>query len=175
MAIVNKQEIIKRLIEKLRLDPGRERIAMRMGETLLPVIDVSEIGEYRVIRESITNQNSIDFVVPAGMAWDCEHIWVQYTSNATVGTRILRLEILNEAGDTVYIMLADSNQTASLVRLYLWSPSIATGDVSNNEAVMNMPKYIPENFTVRVRDGSDVDDTDDFIIAFAFREKSIEA
>jgi len=176
MATVNKQEIIKRFIEKLRLDPGRESIAMKVGETLLPVIDVSERGEFKQIFDNSANDSSKTFTVPLGHRWEVEYVHILYIASADVGTRNVVIRI-NDGSDLLYEGEMEVQPVASGTENCMWSYRCATSDNSLSRYVFqHFPKHVLSGQTIEVIDRQAIANTaDDMTVSINFREMSMEA
>jgi len=177
MAIVNKQEIIKRFIEKLRLDPGREAIAMRVGDTLLPVIDISERGEFKHIFDNTANDNDKSFTVPLGHRWEVEFIHTRYVATATAGTRIILFRVLDAVGgNLIYETAGEIRPIASQIEQYIMTFRSGTSDnVSSTHCYGYFPFHVTEGQVIQVLDSVDVDDNDDMTVSISFKEMSMEA
>lgn len=93
----------------------------------------------------------------------------RFTSSATVGSRTLRLEVLNEAGLTVDAAPAGNSQAASLTNRYTWHHRVASFSSLTSGSVF--PSYIPgawlwPGWSLQIRDVAAVDAAADIIEIF---------
>lgn len=93
----------------------------------------------------------------------------RFTSSATVGSRSLRLEVLNESGLTVDVAPAGNTQAASLTNRYTWHHRIAS--FSSLTAGSVFPSYIPgawlwPGWSLQIRDVAGIDAAADQIEIF---------
>jgi len=179
MAIVNKQEIIKRFIEKLRLDPGMERIPMQIADKILPVIDISERGEFKQIFDNSANDSSKSFTVPLGHRWEVEYVHILFIASADVGTRNVVVRILSDGvgSDLLYEGEMEVQPVASGTENCMWSYRCATSDNSLSRYVFqHFPKHVLSGQTIEVIDRQAIANTaDDMTVSINFREMSSEA
>lgn len=93
----------------------------------------------------------------------------RFQSSATVGSRLLRLEIVNDAGLTVDVSAAGNSQAASLTNRYIWSHRIASFSSLTSGSVF--PSYMTTmwlmpGWSMQIRDANNVDAAGDIIEAF---------
>lgn len=177
MAIVNKQEIIKQIIAKLRLDPARDQVPVDIIDKIMPVMVINETGEIKEFIDTALNSSSKFWVVPDGMIWEIQTIWVRFDATATVGTRTLVFQLLDENNVTRFQIGGDLNITANGTAFFVWSPDNSTTDVSASlYSVQNCPRFVMENWTLRIIDTTAVDAAaDDMVVSVMVKEKSMEA
>ena len=178
MARVNKQEIIKRLIEQLRLDPARDKVPTQLAEKILPVVNVSERGEYKVIHDNTANDSDKSFVVPAGMRWEIEYVSFTLATTATVGNRSIETWInQTEGGSTLFRGRSDNTATATTTIRGVISPGVTLVDSTNgNNSYAFMPKTILEGQELRIVEAAVVDPAaDDLTVSIVLKEMSMEA
>lgn len=87
----------------------------------------------------------------------------RFQSTATVGNRLLRLEVVNDAGLTVDVAAAGNSQAASLTNRYTWHHRIASFSSLTSGSVF--PSYITSawllpGWSIQVRDANSVDVND---------------
>ena len=98
---------------------------------------------------------------------------VEYTSDATVGNRQIRVELLNAAGTHVYDARAGTTQAASLVRDYafMWGTFRETSFVDGQIHVPFPQEIIvPANYTFKVYDQADISSSDSFVLSYQTEE-----
>lgn len=93
----------------------------------------------------------------------------RFQSSATVGNRLLRLEVNNDAGLTVDVAAAGNSQAANLTNRYTWTHRIASFSSLTSGSVF--PSYIPSMFllpgwSIQVRDVNNIDAAADTIEIF---------
>ena len=76
--------------------------------------------------DSVANESSKSFTVPAGKRWIINTVWVEFTSSATVGNRQIEVSVNSAASaDELYFTRSGAVQAASLTRYYLFGTGIA--------------------------------------------------
>jgi len=173
MAIINKGEITKRIIDGLRLDPGREKIPTELAEKVLPVYTVNEIGEILSIGDTFTNSNDQTFTVPIGKSWFIRSIFCSWIATATVGNRVVTLNITDDRGNNTWNSRSN-NIIADATEIVVASTN--TGNFHENPATnhhLELPSYkLPEGWALRIFDVNDVDANDDPTIFIVVEEFS---
>lgn len=93
----------------------------------------------------------------------------RFQTSATVGSRLLRLEVVNASGLTVDVAAAGNSHAASLTNRYVWSHRIASFSSLTSGSVF--PSYITAawlypGWSIQVRDANAVDAAADVIEVF---------
>lgn len=100
-------------------------------------------------------------------------VHVDYTSDATVGNRQLRLSLINNSGTLVFDAHAGAVQAASLNYHYSFSQGVfrETSFVDSQiQSPIPMGIMIPAGYTLQIADSADVAATDDFVISYQVEE-----
>jgi len=177
VTIINKQEIIKSIISKLRLDPGRDKIPIELIDKIMPVMIVNESGDIRFFSDVSVNSSDKTFAVPVGMRWEIQNIFVNLTTTSDVGNRIITIRYIDADGSTVISSVrSDISQPASVTRRSMYSPEIGTIDqTSSSDSFSYIPRHVLGGQSIRVLDSAVIDaDGDDMLVFFMIKEFSIE-
>lgn len=127
------------------------------------------------------NDSDKIITVPAKKIWQINSIWINYTTNSTAGTRQLEIQLLNEAGGTLWPIPPGISQSASLNYNYVFSPTL--GDLVAVRDGTNITTPLPittlgEGWSIRVYDNKAITPTgsgETLIIAITGMQATIRA
>jgi len=121
--------------------------------------------------EETENDSDKSFTVTASSLWRVKMIWVELTTTATVGNRVMSVEIQDSAADVIFRIDAGAVQAASLTRHYAFAPwnsdLTAFRGASSNLLMTPIPPdlVLPASYIVRVYDSAAVDAAaDDMVV-----------
>jgi hypothetical protein len=139
------------------------------GGELDPVVIVNAIDWTVQLQPNETlGSNDKTFTVPSGRLWQVLWIWVEYTSNATVGDRQLQVAFCDTEDDVIGQLRPNVVQAASLARRYMIGPSLANQaafyDTDHIQTPMPPTIFLPAGYDVRIRDINEVSATDNMVI-----------
>ena len=108
---------------------------------------------------TITNPATFDFTVPVGQQWRLGALSVAWTSSATVGERLLSVQILDGAAAVVFKTVNAVVHAESLLRFYGYGVGVALGAAFVGGALdLPLPPMALEpGWEVRVADDADID------------------
>lgn len=128
MARINNQEVMQKLIDELKLYPGRDLIPSELADKILATyqvnsqdVNVSVVSNPTVYRDTGAG-NDKTFTVPSGKKWKILHLANKYEATATVGNRSWRFKIYDETGEIMVFYQASSVITASQNRWISFVP-----------------------------------------------------
>lgn len=173
-----KSEIVKGLIDGLRLSPAYSNIPLEVANSIQPVFVSNERGKLRIFTNDTANENSKTITVPAGKKWKILYARGYYTSDATVGNRNVCFEILDNSNVAIWTGYPPSSQAASLSVSYYWSNGLGTSiTVATGRTYLAAPGeiIIPENCSLKFSDISNISATDDIVLKVCYIETSMEA
>lgn len=75
--------------------------------------------------EETLNDSDKTITVPAGQIYWIEWIWVELTTDATVGARQLEVQFRDNAADVIGVIVPGVTQAASLTYNYMIGPALA--------------------------------------------------
>jgi len=174
MAKINKGEVIKKIIGGLRLDPAREQMPSEVIDKVMPVFNVNDTGESMVVHNEVLNDSDKSFVVPVGFEWELKNVHVDFTATATVGSRFIGIEIIDDNAVVIYrsitvIALTASNQ----MDLIFQGDNIGTGVLTLMSVAPLYNSRMKPGWTLRVLDTSAVDAAaDDMLIHVSLQQFS---
>jgi hypothetical protein len=108
--------------------------------------------------EETENDSDKSFTVPASTQWRVKSIWVELTTTADVGDRVIGVEIQDSAADVILKIEAGAVQAASLARYYAFAPwqadLIAFRGAGSDLLLTPLPPdlVLPAGYIVRVYD-----------------------
>lgn len=120
------------------------------------------------------NENSKSFVVPDGMIWKLMWAHMRYTSDATVGNRQIRLQVLDDTGASRFDTHAGAVQAASLDYHYEFMQGIyRETSFVDNAIQVPIPEclYLLPGWTLKIYDATGVSATDDMIVSIQYSEE----
>jgi hypothetical protein len=89
-------------------------------------MEVSEVWQIYNTPDELLDDSDKTFVVPLQTEWQVLWMWVEFTSDATVGNRQLVLQVYDAANDLIATLArASVVQAATLTRYYLFAPAVA--------------------------------------------------
>lgn len=123
------------------------------------------------------NDSDKTFTVPAGRLWWVQLIFIDFTSTAIVGFRIIRIFITTDGTNTVLSHQLPIAQAASLNRRFTFAPAYPENTAFNGfDALFPLPTrlLIPAGGTIRILDNSAIDPTaDDMLIRIQHDEITV--
>ena len=124
--------------------------------------------------DTTANDSDKSVSVPASTVWIVESIWVKLITTATVGNRVLYVEILDGSANVIGQYRSGTTQAASLTRYYLFDQHIEAGAVDTDLINVPMPEIqLPATYSVRVYDSATIDAAaDDMEVTIKYREIS---
>lgn len=98
-------------------------------------------------------------------------VHVDWTADATVGNRLITLQVTDDAGNVRFDAFAGANITASQNRHVSFQPGIyrETSFVNNEIQVAIPPIVLEPGWTIKVFDTNDVSASDTFHLSYQFR------
>lgn len=141
-------------------------------------------GTIKWVRDATANDSDKSFTVPAGKAWDVRYISATITNSATVGNRLLAIEITNGT-DRVVNTVTTATVAATLVgsaemtfqggitAVTTTAPGVSlTGATSNVYKAQNKCAIIlPAGYVIHVYDTAAIDAAaDDLVVVIHYVE-----
>jgi len=183
MAKINNTQVIQKLVDELKLYPGKDVIPTELAEKILPVFTINEQEvnvtldkNIQIKTEDTLNDNDISLYVPAGKKWFLQHGTLKYTSDATVGNRDLQLLIYDGSGDEVFtcvgVNAVSANKTYFAQMIQGAAVAFAVAGLGRRE-MFPIPKdlVLLEGWRIRFMDVSTVSATDDLSIKLIVDEQ----
>ncbi len=93
--------------------------------TSMPQVTAVDTWSVVLYADETPNENAKTITVPAGQLWQILWIWIEYSSDATVGTRQLSVQLRDSLPDIIGSIRPNATQAASLTRNYMIGPSLA--------------------------------------------------
>lgn len=178
MALINKQEVIKELIDGLRLDTIKEKIPSEVADKILPTFQVNPRPRIILIDDVVANNSDKTFTVPTGKKWKILYGAFILATTATAGNRQLQILVRATGTNTIYLINAANVQIASTTETYNLGQF---GDVFESVAGVHMLPIpvnliLSEGFTFRVLDSAGIAAAaDDLTIRFMVEESDMNA
>lgn len=188
MAKINNQAVMQKLIDELKLYPGKDLIPSELAEKILPVfqindvaVEVKEEGIYKTQAHSTANDNDVTFTVPSGKIWKIngQGYWY-YSATASAGFRLPILQIKDADGNILHHIVkegsiaAGSNSTMNM-HSSVEEPTVEVATSGGNMSAIPLPKFTLEaGSTIRFYELGDIDANDDMIITFNIKELDID-
>jgi hypothetical protein len=130
--------------------------------------------------EETVDDSDKTFTVPASTEWEIMTIWVELISTATVGNRVISVEIQDGSSDVVLRIDAGAVQAASLTRYYIfasWNADLtAFRGASSNLLMIPFPPglVLPATYKVRIYDSAAVDAAaDDMVLQMIVKARTV--
>jgi hypothetical protein len=115
----------------------------------MPVF-ASAIG---ITADAAADDSDKSITVPAGKEWLVCSIWAELVTTATVGNRVMRLEIQDDAAAVIFRRRTGSNQAASTTQEYVWIPAGASREANGrHEMSLPNPCILPAGYVIRILD-----------------------
>ena len=116
------------------------------------------------------NDSDKSWSVQSNESWYLNFVYVTLVSTATVGNRLITLEVIDESSNVIISISAGTTQAASLTRKYgFLQGQYREVSFVNDELQVPLPMslYIPAGYTLRVYDSAAVDAAaDDMEVSF---------
>ena len=130
-------------------------------------------GTVNWLRDATANDSDKSFTVPAGKIWDVKKIHIQLVTTATVGNRMLAVNIAADGTNYLY-MFGATAQAASLTRYYLLGCVTVSDDFTTATFTTAQdigPTILPAGAVIRVYDSAAIDvAADDLIVVLHYVE-----
>lgn len=164
MAKINNQAVMQKLIDELKLYPGKDIIPTELADKILPTyqvnqndVNVSIKPNYYLWQDVTDNDSDKTLTVPDGHTYIIKSGMVKYVSDATVGNRVMLVIVSDAAGNEIWF--GEGNEQAASKTWYIRlrdSATAWTADVNNLKTVFSMPfpanLVLKENYTIRFYD-----------------------
>lgn len=121
---------------------------------------VTDIPVIKELFDSTPNINDKSIVVPNNELWHINFVQAIFVTSATVGNRLLALEVTNADGNLILTIKASITQAASLTRIYTGlQGQFRETSVINDEIHQPIPAdfYLTPGSTIRFYDTADID------------------
>jgi len=123
-------------------------------------VEVVDTWSPLLIPDETANDSDKSFTVPANYMYQVLWIWVELTSDATVGNRQMTIELQDNAADVIGRWKAGAVQAASLTRNYCFGPSNADLTAFRDTTFLMTPipptVVLPAGYIIRVYDSAAV-------------------
>lgn len=127
--------------------------------------------------DATANDSDKTFTVPGNEMWKLNFAHVVYASTATVGNRIMTIEIDNERGNNLIDLVAGAAQAASTTVHYGFLQGIfRETSVVNGELQVPVPEdcYLGPGYTIRFYDSAAIDAAaDDMTVSFQYQKFTV--
>lgn len=118
MARINKQEVLQEMQEGLKLDTAREQTPSELAEKILPTYTVNPKPRIILVVDTTANDSDKSFTVPTGKKWKLLYGHIDFTTDANVANREMRLLFKDSNNNSLYEVRALNVQTASKTERY---------------------------------------------------------
>ena len=138
------------------------------------VQEASETWRVAQTQDETINDSDKIFTVPAEVEWEIMWIWVEFTTDGTVGDRQLVIEVQDVANDWIgQWARAGVVQSASLIRSYLFAPCVPDMVAFRNVDYLTTPipatPFLKATDQLRIYDNNGVAAaTDDMIVQIQY-------
>lgn len=109
MALVSKREVIQKIIEGLRLDPGKDRIPNEIMDKIVPTFNVNEVPSVNIVRSAsvtTTGQAVTLFATPTDKDFFLTSVSLaNKTNDAFDGSDTVRISITIDGAVQIVILL----------------------------------------------------------------------
>lgn len=110
-------------------------------------------GIEALVSDAIADDSDKTFVVPAGEEWELDRIFARLATTATVGNRIMQLQVTDGSDNPLYICRTAITHAASLTRNYQYGDLARDAAFVNDTANLPMPKLVlPAGYKIRIFD-----------------------
>jgi hypothetical protein len=134
---------------------------------------VTEVTPIVTVFDDSANDSNKSWVVPAGEMWMLNFAHAILVSSATVGNRVLSLDILDENGNLIIDCYSPANQAASATYHYAYLQGIYRETTfTANSIQVPVPKdlYLKAGYTLKVWDkGAIAAAADDLTVSFQYK------
>jgi len=176
MALINKQEAIKEMIEGLRLDTARDTIPSQLADKVLPVFNINPSPRIFDLLDTLNNDSNKTFTVPSGKKWKLLYGLIQLTTTATAGNRRIALVLLESNSVPIYEIQALNVQVASTTERYSLGQVTDVSESVASRHLLPIPvnTVLIEDFQINILDNANVDATaDDMTIHLIVEESNM--
>ena len=123
-------------------------------------VEIVDTWSPLLVSDETADDSDKSFTVPANYMYQVLWIWVELTSDATVGNRQMTIELQDDAADVIGRWKAGAVQAASLTRNYCFAPSNADLTAFRDTTFLMTPIpptiVLPASYVVRVYDSAAV-------------------
>lgn len=149
-----------------------ERLPDEIASKVLLTYD---LNRKKIVKMFDSNPNDIvkTFTVPVGKQWEIISIGVDYTADATVGSRRIGVRIDDENGQVHQNIIDDFGQTASTTVFHNFHPY--AGERDNTTTFVFCPVPVgayPENWSITISDVNNIAATDDMTVSLIVYEST---
>ena len=146
--------------------------------TVTNPIFVTDVWRVGLVSDEGANDNDKTVItVPGQEEIQILWVWVEYTSDATVGDRQLVVEVQDAANDVIAQFRVGEVQAASLTRYYILAPALADLEAFRDTDYLMTPLpptlILRAGDQLRVYDNNNVAGTDDLVIQVQAAEREI--
>lgn len=150
------------------------QIASSSGKTVIS--EDSAVAEaWLAAVESSSGENAADFVIPNSEKWQILSLLVSYQTVTTAGNRRLEVQILDGVGTIVFRNRTGINQAVGLTWTYSFAPGFTEAQTTALETgyiqTLLTPMELIEDWTLRVVDKNNIDNTNDIMSVYALVRK----
>lgn len=132
------------------------------------------MSNMRIEYDATANDSDKSFTPDSLTIWEISHIYVNLATTATVGNRILTVEIQDESSNVVYKVVHAVTQAASLTYTYeYFAGAPREAAVVSNSLMVPIPERLRvlHGHSIRIYDSAAVDAAaDDMIVAIHYKE-----
>lgn len=131
MALINNSQVIQKLVDELKLYPGKDLIPSELADKILAVYQINDQavtfkteGDLRIVNGSGAGNTTVSLTVPTDKKWKLSMFSGKLVTDANAANRRVRLQITDESD---VIIMEGNNlgagtdgvlQTASKTRYY---------------------------------------------------------
>lgn len=124
--------------------------------------------------ETLNDSDKVIFTVPDGEVYELLWIYVEFTTTATVGNRLLDYHVRDADGDVVEAMPSSSSRPANATTINRWLPGEGyLSQTGRGLFIEPLPSkvLIPSGFSVRIFDVAAIDAAADDLIVHALVQR----
>lgn len=189
MAKINKQEVIQKLVDELKLYPGKDVIPSELADKILAVyqintqdVNVTLKGDIIKYQDTTADDQDKTFTVPEGKTWDIQMIATKYISNASVGDRKIGFVISDETAEKLIQTMSTTAQPASKTQYYFCNPEQSTayfaasaGGLQQAQHFLPIGKFtLQAGYTINIKESNESGDAgDDMVCTIIVNEKQV--
>lgn len=134
---------------------------------------VAEVAPIASQYDATLNNSNKTFTVPDGEMWHLNWARIVFTTTATVGNRLITLEIIDQSSNVLMSLAAGAVQAASATVDYNFlqgifrETTVANGEI---QVPFGQDTWLPAGWTLRILDTNAVDAAaDDMIVSIQYK------
>jgi len=140
---------------------------------------MSTAWEISITQDITPNDSDKIFTVPDIKEWEILWIWIEYTSSATSGSRLLEVQLQNNASDVILKRQSSITQSESLTYKYFFTSGIpdlkTTRDTNFIMTPLMVSPFLLRGQKLRVWDRNGIDISgDSMIVRIQYAQKFVE-